>query len=395
MLKTRLVLAVLAIGAVTAACFPTQPPPPPQGQPPPPPQLLGDIVFDGTPGTSSPPATLGGFTMTPFGSDPRATGSIVSGTNGLGFSPSLELDRIGDGWGTWSHGYTGDVYWTRGATTLTLTLPANTGAFYFYVEPESFADFLITATAQDGTTGDATVSGFGGARYFGFYGVNGATVESNTVSSSEDFAVGEFGIAEAAGDQLESLTDVHAWFARTNIFDRVPVDIRAELLQNGAPVASGIVRCVGWDGIRPFVPRDVVVPWEPFDPVPIESGDVFTLRISARFGTTSEDEPCEPRTITIHGYVLPRRDLLRLFYDGVHTPSRFGIGITHEPASDRFLRSDGTPCGFHGSLYVTTRILEPDPSVDKFSKCQDSPVVGKDPANGWQEIGVWSLAPQP
>jgi hypothetical protein len=44
------------------------------------------------------------------------------------------------------------------------------------------------------------VNGNGGARYFGFYGVGGATVSSITVTTNDPlgFAVGEFGIAPAA-----------------------------------------------------------------------------------------------------------------------------------------------------------------------------------------------------
>ena len=388
--------ALLVVAAVgLAAC---QVPPPPPGPPPADPPGPSSIVFDGSPGTSAPPATLGPFTMTSFAADARPVPGDVTDvagpTGSLGFGAPVSHVRIGSGWSTWSHSFAGDVYFTKGARSLTLTLPPNTGAFAFYVEPNNFSTFNVTASSQDDTTSGAVpVEGFAGATYFGFYGVGDATIASITITSTISFAVGEFGIAEAAGDELQTLQDVHAWFSRRNIFDRVPLDLRAELLQNGNPVASAVTRCIDWHGISPFVPREVVLGWEPFAPVPVASGDVFTLRISARFGTTPEDEPCEPETVKVGKHVLPRLEALRLFYDGAFTPSRFGIGIGDDPASDRFLRSDGSPCGIHDSFQVTTRTLEPDPPVDTFSKCQDSPVVGKDPANGWQEIGVWAMAP--
>ena len=135
------------------------------------------IHFDGTPGTSAPPRTLGPYTMTPFASDSRAIGANVSDVtlpNGtMTFSPGVDHFTIGDGWVTWSNGYTGDVYEDTG-TTLTMTLPAGTGAFYFYLEPQLFGNFTFEAVAQDGaTSGPVTIQGDSGAKYFGFYGTGG------------------------------------------------------------------------------------------------------------------------------------------------------------------------------------------------------------------------------
>jgi hypothetical protein len=164
----------------------------------------GEIVFDGSPGTAAPPATLGPYTMAPFGLDSQAIGTAVStvtdpaGT--IGLSPALQHDRIGQGWATWSHGYTGDVYDTfavGGLQTATITLPPGTKAFYLYAEPQQFAVFSVEATAQDGTTsGPIAVQGQAGAQYFGFYGTGDATLSTITVTTADPsgFAVGEFGI---------------------------------------------------------------------------------------------------------------------------------------------------------------------------------------------------------
>jgi hypothetical protein len=166
----------------------------------------GEIVFDGSPGTAAPPTTLGPYTMTPFGLDSQGIGANVPGVSGptgtIGFSPVLNHDRIGQGWNTWSHGYTGDVYDTfdSGApdpTQATITLPPGTKAFYFYAEPQNFGLFSVEATAQDGTTsGPIDVEGNSGAQYFGFYGTGTATLSSITVTTADPtgFAVGQFGI---------------------------------------------------------------------------------------------------------------------------------------------------------------------------------------------------------
>ena len=387
--------ALLVIAAVVLVACQVPPAPPPVDPPGP-----SSIVFDGSPGTSAPPATLGPFAMTSFAPDVRPVpGDVtdVAGPTGpLGFGATVSHVRIGNGWSTWSHSYTGDVYSTKGAQSLTLTLPPNTGAFAFYVEPNNFGTFNITATAQDSTTSGAVpVEGFAGARYFGFFGVGDATVTSVTITSTISFAVGEFGIAEAARDELETLQDVHAWLARRNPFDPVAVDLQTELLQNGTPVATGIARCIDGHGIKPFFPREVVVPWDGFTPVPVASGDVFALRISTRLGTTAGDEPCEAHVDTAWGHHRRRVDALRLFYDGSFVPSRFGIGIGDDPPSDRYLRSDGTICGFFDSFHVTARTLEPEAPVTKFGKCTDSHILGVGDDNEWQEIGVWSMAPLP
>ena len=164
------------------------------------------IVFDGSPGTGPPPATLGPYTMTAFGPDPQPLnqGPVVTSVNDpagtVTFSPPLNHSRVGNGWATWSHGYTGDVYWTTGST-ITMTLPAGTRAFYFYAEPNTFAVFDVTATAQDGTTsGPIQVQGTSGAQYFGFYATGTPNIESITVTTTDTtgFGVGEFGIAPAA-----------------------------------------------------------------------------------------------------------------------------------------------------------------------------------------------------
>lgn len=160
---------------------------------------VSTLVYSGGPGTGAPPPDLGPYLMTPFPADgrPMVNVTTVPGPTGdLTFDRAMGHRRIGVGWSTWSHGYTGDVYYSLGATSVVMTLPANTGAFYFYVEPNPFAWVTIQAMAQDGTTsGPVSVNGSSGARYFGFYSLGGAPLTTITVTGASDFAVGEFGIA--------------------------------------------------------------------------------------------------------------------------------------------------------------------------------------------------------
>jgi hypothetical protein len=171
--------------------------------------LTAGVTFDGSPGTGAPPATLGGYTMTSFDDDTRGIPGTVSDVTGptgdVGFSPDLTHVEVGSGWATWSHGYTGDVYYSTG-TTITMTLPANTVAFQFYSEPNSFSTFTMEAITDDGTSsGEIEVTGHGGAQYFGFYADGGDKIASVTItvpSEALGLAVGDFAIAACSAPEI-------------------------------------------------------------------------------------------------------------------------------------------------------------------------------------------------
>src|SRR5712692_6699568 len=105
----------------------------------------GSIFFDGSPGTGAPPVTLGGYTMTPFGTDPQPlfanVGGVAGPTGNVTFGSPLQHLRVGNGWATWSNGYGGDVYWSNGATSTSVALPSGTSAFYLYAEPNPFSPY--------------------------------------------------------------------------------------------------------------------------------------------------------------------------------------------------------------------------------------------------------------
>lgn|GEM_PF-3495826 len=181
--------------------------------------MYAQIVFDGSPGTSAPPATLGPFTMMSFPTDTRAdftNVTTVPGPNGdITFSDATGVSTVGVTWATWSHGYNGKVYF-RAGQSITLTMPANTVAFYFYAQPNNFATFTVTATAQDNTTsGPINVVGNSGASYFGFYSTNGVplvSIQVDVQTGSNGFAIGEFGIFQCSSPALTvSVTPSMLW----------------------------------------------------------------------------------------------------------------------------------------------------------------------------------------
>lgn len=151
-------------------------------------------------GTGAPPGTLGGYAMTAFtqtgiaGYTPLASIATPVGSSLIFVPGAFGAQTPGD-WATWSHGYTGDIYYTGGPTSLIMTLTAGADAFIFYAEPNPRSVFRITATAHDGTQVIIDVNGDGGAAGYGFYGTGGSQILSILVTSDADFAVGEFSIA--------------------------------------------------------------------------------------------------------------------------------------------------------------------------------------------------------
>ena len=162
-------------------------------------------IFGEARGTDAPEATLGGYTMTTFPDDPRPTipnpyvtsvDSPLGGTVDFG-SDMWHFTISPQGWSNWSHGYTGDVYWTATNSSVKLTLPAQTGAFYFYAQPKTGSGEVAITASSNNTEVIQDVQSDGGAAYFGFYADGTDTISSIMITSSIDFAVGEFGIAEA------------------------------------------------------------------------------------------------------------------------------------------------------------------------------------------------------
>jgi len=166
-------------------------------------------------GTAAPAATLGPYTMTPFPADQRPPGpyetSVVSPLGGtVDFSIQL-LHLTIPTWPSWSHGYTGDVYWTSfNVFSVELTLPAQTGAFYFYAQPRPNSGVKKITAISNGIEVSQDVDSNEGASYFGFYAEDTDTLSSIKIASSIDFAVGEFGIASAqvTPDEIQATIDI-------------------------------------------------------------------------------------------------------------------------------------------------------------------------------------------
>lgn len=118
----------------------------------------------------------------------------LNGGTVIGTSSAVNKRTVGNGWGTWSGGYTGDVFYTNGQTALDFTATAN-GGLGFEMEPNPFDIYEMILTLSDGSVISQMVTGNAGAAFFGWVG---AGVDSFNVSSRVDFAFGRFVEAELA-----------------------------------------------------------------------------------------------------------------------------------------------------------------------------------------------------
>ncbi|UBF28498.1 PTPA-CTERM sorting domain-containing protein [Kovacikia minuta CCNUW1] len=150
-----------------------------------------------------------GFNMVSVPNSPQAEFGDVSALNSplgnLSFSRSVNKRVVPTSWISWSHGYTGEVYFTQAISdptpfsTLTITLPAGIGAFDFYAQPNLFGVYSISAAASNGSIITQSINGVGGAQYFGFYSDDPSEFLTSIIISAQPqangFAIGELRLA--------------------------------------------------------------------------------------------------------------------------------------------------------------------------------------------------------
>ena len=120
-----------------------------------------------------------------------ADGTNISGfttADGVPVSVNEQVHSIGDGWATWSGGYTGQVLADYSSTSVTYALGKSVKGFGLFVEPDPFQLIDITLNTSDGSSLTQAVQGDSGAQFFGW---TGGGITSFTLSSSTDFAAGD------------------------------------------------------------------------------------------------------------------------------------------------------------------------------------------------------------
>ena len=115
-------------------------------------------------------------------------GLTLNGGTTLTFGSAVNKRTIGFGWSSWSGGYTGDVFYSNGATSVAAGISA-IDAFGLELEPNPFDIITMRLTLDDGSFIEQDVDGAGGAKFFGWVG---AGIASFTMSAETDFAFGRF-----------------------------------------------------------------------------------------------------------------------------------------------------------------------------------------------------------
>lgn len=191
--------------------------------------------------------------------------------------------------------------------------------------------------------------------------------------------------------ELTELSPARIWIGLKNGDDTgTQFDLKVELLKNGAPVGSGLKRCVTGVARNPASAKEAVVAFDAFGAVPVVSGDVLALRASTRIGTNPDGTKCSGPGGSHNSAVG-----LRLYYDAASRASRFDATITPDASRDLYLHSNGGVCGSAESSGVTTRFLDGNAPVSANAKCKDSGAVNFSGGNPFSAIGTWSLAPLP
>ncbi len=134
--------------------------------------------------------------------------SIPSTYGDLTFDAGHSLRMIGQGWATWSHGYTGQVFYNNGLMATGYDMPGGIAAFDAYLEPNPFALHDFVATAYGSAGGEVTIDfqahGSAGANHFGFF-ATGEDLVRIEISGSADWAIGEFRVGIPAPGALALL----------------------------------------------------------------------------------------------------------------------------------------------------------------------------------------------
>jgi hypothetical protein len=166
-------------------------------------------------GMGAPPATINGHNMGGYGVNGAVPeGSTVTSVSSpapfgaLQFGEGMEVWTVGSLWANWSHGFAGSVYSTADfSDEVTLTLPAGTKAFYFYLMPDldGAFDYDISVESTLGTVNlpTASIDSTVGAEGFGLYTTDPledlvSITINDVIALNLGFGVGEFGIGPAA-----------------------------------------------------------------------------------------------------------------------------------------------------------------------------------------------------
>lgn len=119
----------------------------------------------------------------------------------LGFDITMQVRDVGSSWATWSGGYTPRVLFTGDTDApLTGTFDAGVVGFGMEIEPNTMSDFDLSWSLSSGESLTQTVSGYAGAKFFGYWGDTGVTGWTVSGYNESGVAIGRMVVAPTRGD---------------------------------------------------------------------------------------------------------------------------------------------------------------------------------------------------
>jgi hypothetical protein len=176
--------------------------------------------------------------------------------------------------------------------------------------------------------------------------------------------------------ELPPLGPAKLWIGLKNSDDQgTQFDLRVELYKNLTTLLSaGEALCVTGVTRNPSLAKQVEVAFGQVAEDSLNSGDQLSLRILTRVGTNVDGTKCSGPGGSHNSAVG-----LRLYYDAMSRPSRFGAETPPDPLSGFFLHSSST------DFFDTAA---PTASTPKY---KDSSAVSFVDGNPWKAIGTWSM----
>jgi hypothetical protein len=162
-------------------------------------------------------------------------------------------------------------------------------------------------------------------------------------------------------------------------------DLRLEIYINDTLVADGEALCVTGLTRSPDGGLEVVVPLDLVDGGSFESGDILSVEVWTRVGTTPEGARCGAPAS--HDSASG----LRLYYDTMHRSSRIALELAPDLLTEFHLHSDGGACRNRPSPTATTHFVDATEPMGEKAKCRDSVRVAFDSGNPWRLIETWSM----
>jgi hypothetical protein len=209
--------------------------------------------------------------------------------------------------------------------------------------------------------------------YEGGAWVQVVTTVDGDLACGDVTSLSPFALGYDAGQTLSELSPVHAWLGLKNSDDQgTQFDLKAELLNNGSVVASGLTRCITSVTRDPSKALGVSVNWDPFTPATIDPDDVLSIRLSARIGTTPTGTKCAGP-----GGSHSSAAGLRLYYDSTGRASGFDMTVDSSNTNEYLHRN--------GAFDATTPT-----SVTPATK--DAGTVNFTKGNTFAVIGTWNAS---